>query len=205
MMSGNEEQDVGTEIGFADEKGELTLHHACMLGDRLFAEPVDDSFYRSEKEPCSESVVLRVKKRQFPEDDLVDRSRSMILVEYNDGTSREYVAEYDGIINDREVNLGGMTGGFCYRKLTFKLNRDVYRVEESGAWLKDDSQSFSETLAIDRTKTSPSGSCAGPPESMYRKLEGQGKERLRSKLGKDLQGLLSRLQKMKGVESVELQ
>ncbi len=205
LMSKDKDQDVEIEVGSTDGMGELAFEHTCMLGDQLFAEPLDDSYYRSGKEECGESVLLRVKKRQLPEDELVDRSRSVILVQYRDGTSKEYVAEYDGVMNDREVSLGGMAGNFCYTKLIFKLNRDVYRVEEDGVWLKDESESSSETLAKDRTKTRPSGSCAGPPEPLYRKVEDLGKERLRSKISKDLQGLLSRLQELKGVESVELQ
>ncbi len=205
MMSRNKEQDVAIEVDSTDEKGELAFNHTCMLGDQFFAEPLDGSYFRSGKEACGESVLLRVKKRQLPEDELVDRSRSVILVEYAGGTSRQYVVEYDGIMNGREVSLGGMSGRFCYTKFIFRLDRDVYLVAEDGAWLKDDSKSSAETLVKDRTKTSLPGACARSAEPMYRKVEELGKERLRSRLSKDLQELLSRLEKLKGVESVKLQ
>ena len=170
----------------------------------MFAEPWDDTYYRSEKEECGESVLLRVKKRQSPDDKLVDRSSFVILAEHGEGTSKEHVVEYDGVINEREVSLGGMSGSFCYQKLAFNLNRDVYLVEQDGAWLRRDSESSSETLAKGRTKTSPMGSCAKPSESVFRKVADQGRERLRSKLDKDLQGFLSGLQKMKRVESARV-
>ncbi len=205
MLSRNGEQSEETEVGGTDEQGGMVLHHTCMPGDRLFAEPWDESYYRSEKEECGESVLLRVKKRQSSDDKLVDRSSFVVLAEHGDGSSKEYVVEYDGVINEREVNLGGMSGSFCYKKLTFNLNRDVYLVEQDGAWLKKGPESSSETLAKGRTKTSTSGSCAEPPESIYNKVEGQGMERLRSKVDKDLQGVLARLRKMKGVASARLQ
>ena len=91
------------------------------------------------------------------------------------------------------------------RALTTSDAGSLYLVEENGAWKKDNSESSSETLVKDRTKTSLSGSCTKPPEAAYRKVADQGKERLRSKASKDLQALLSRLQKKKGVESAELQ
>ncbi len=198
-------QDAETEVDLTDDKGEVTLDHTCMPGQQLFAEPFDPTYHPSARETCGESVLLRVKKRESPGDEIVDRSRSVILVESGDGTSKEYIAEYDGVLTAREVNLSGMTGSFCYIKLTFTLNREVYLVEEDGAWRKDDSKSSSETLAKDRTKTSVSGSCSKPPDSISKKVVDLGKGKLRSKLDKDLQGLLSRLQKMKGVESAELQ
>ncbi len=204
-MSRDTGKAMGVEVGSTDEKGVLAFEHACMPGDQLFAEPLDGSYYRSEGAACKESVLLRVKRRQMPEDELVDRSRSVFLVEYTDGTSREYVAEYDGIMNEREVSLRSMSGSFCYMKLIFKLNRDVYLVEENGAWSKDDEKSLSETLVKDRTKTSLAGSCARPPGAIYGKVEASGKQRMRSRISKDLQGLSSQLRKMKGVESVELQ
>ena len=205
MMSKGERQDQEVEVDSTDGQGDLAFSHTCMPGDRLFAEPVDGSYYRSEKEACRESVGLRVKRRRLPEDELVSRSRSVILVEYADGAAGEYVVEYEGIMNDREVSVSGMSGTFCYTKLTFNLNRDVYRVEPNGAWRRDDAEFSSETLAKDRTKTRLAGSCGKPPEPMYKELEELGQQRLRSKLDKDLQGVLSRLQKMKGVESVKLQ
>ncbi len=204
LISSNGEQDA--ENGdYTDDGGELAFNRACSPGEQLLAVPLSHDYHRSGEEPCGATVLLRVKRREAPEDELVDRSRSMILVEYGDGTSREYVVEYDGIINQREVNLGGMTGGFCYNKYLFKLIRDVYLVGEDGAWLKDDSQSSSETLVKDRTKTSPSGSCSKPDHPIHGKVEEQGKQRLRSTLDKDLQALLTRLRKKEGVAAVELQ
>ncbi len=202
MMSKGSERDM---VGSTDENGTFAFDHTCMPGEQLFAEPLDDSYFRSGEETCGESVLLRVKKRQSPDDELVERSQSTVLVAYTDGTSREYVVEYDSVMNAREVSVGGMTGNFCYTKLTFNLNRDVYRVEQDGGWLKDDAQSSSQTLAKGRTKTQLSGACSKPHEPTYRKVEDQGKALLSSKRSKDLQSFLSRLQKSKKVESAELQ
>ena len=198
-------QDVETEVDLTDDNGEVTLDHTCMPGEQLFAVPFDPTYHPSPRETCSETVLLRVKRRESPDDEIVDRSRSVILVEYNDGTSGQYVAEYDGVLTAREVSMSGMTGSFCYVKLTFILNRDVYLVEEDGSWRRDDRNSSSEVLAKDRTRTSVAGSCERPSETDSRKVKDQGRGKLRSKLDKDLKGLLSRIQKTKGVESVELQ
>ncbi len=204
MMSRAKEKEKLVEVDRTDDKGELAFKYTCTLGDQLFAEPLDGSYYQSEKETCKQSVLLRVKKRQLPEDELVARRRAVIVVEYSDGPPKEYIAEYDGIMNGREVTVGGREGEFCYTELTFRLDRDVYLLEEDGFWLKDDSESSSEALIRNRTKTRPWASCARPSRPMYRKVENLGKERLSAELNEDLQGLLSRLQEMEGVESVRL-
>lgn len=201
MMSRAKEKEKIVEVDRTDDNGELQFSHQCVLGDRLFAQPIDGSYYLSEKETCKEAVLLQVKKRPFPEDELVARSRIFILLEYADGNSRQLVAEYDGVVRGQEVYVGGREGEFCHMIFSFRMDRDLYFLEDGGTWRRAHRPgSFSETLARDRTKT-----CAENFRRTYKRVENLGKEQLGGRLEKNLQELLSHLREMEGVEKVEVQ
>jgi len=75
------------------ECGFLRFTYDCKLGDRIYVDPKDDCFYKSD-ERCNEIVILRVSRK--PDFAPCINSTRFLSVEFSDGTKKDYKIKWEG-------------------------------------------------------------------------------------------------------------
>lgn len=73
--------------------GFLRFTYDCQLGDRIYADPKDDCFYKSD-ERCNKIVLLRVSRRAGFAPCI--KSTRFLSVEFSDGAKKDYTIKWKG-------------------------------------------------------------------------------------------------------------